>query len=238
MKGGHEFPTADRQGGRGARATRGAGGEEAGRQPGPAAGVRAQWGTRVDAGNARHRANLGLNDESVEGLAKTTGNERFAWTPTGVLPDVRQRLPWGSRRALRGCDRGAKARGGVEEDVDLDVDDLKAWTESFKDLFGEATGDEFPRTPRSSSSGHPRRLRLVDRRPAPSHFGASTGFRTSVGTASTCSRWCSATRGTARARRGFSRDEITGSPLRQAIPAHRQGETWWSACAPRTTCTT
>ena len=38
--------------------------------------------------------NLGLNDESVEGLATTTGNERFAWDSyRRFVPDVRQRLP-------------------------------------------------------------------------------------------------------------------------------------------------
>ena len=59
--------------------------------------------------------NLGLNDESVEGLAARTGQRALR---VGLLPplraDVRQRRPRRPRRALRGRDPAVKADRGVE----------------------------------------------------------------------------------------------------------------------------
>ena len=54
--------------------------------------------------------NLGLNDESVEGLAARTGNPRFAWDSyrrlVQMFGDVVRGVP---RRALRGRDRAASS---------------------------------------------------------------------------------------------------------------------------------
>ena len=92
--------------------------------------------------------NLGLNDESVEGLARSTDNERFAW-------DSYRRFVQMFGNVCRGIkgDRfeelieAAKRDSGVEEDVELGVAELKALTERFKELFSEETGEDFPQDP-------------------------------------------------------------------------------------------
>jgi pyruvate, orthophosphate dikinase len=92
--------------------------------------------------------NLGLNDESVEGLGKKTGNERFAW-------DAYRRFVQMFGNVSRGIDgeryedliKERKKRAGVKEDTDLSVDDLKALTREFKKLFQQETGEEFPQDP-------------------------------------------------------------------------------------------
>src|SRR5215218_5413086 len=70
--------------------------------------------------------NLGLNDESVEGLARTTGNERFAWDSyrrvVQVFGSVWRGVP-GER--YEDLIKEAKGEAGVKEDVELDVDALR-----------------------------------------------------------------------------------------------------------------
>ena len=185
--------------------------------------------------------NLGLNDESVEGLAKTTGNERFAWDSyrrfCQMFGNVCRGVP-GER--FEDLIEERKREAGVEDDVDLDVDDLKALTESFKDLFGEETGDEFPEDPQEqlkqaihavfdSWTGdravHYRRINRI-----PDEWGTAVNVQQMVfGNKGDSS--CSGV--------AFSRDEITGEPTPSATscPTPRV-RTWCRACALRTTCTT
>src|SRR4051812_7953170 len=93
--------------------------------------------------------NLGLNDRSVEGLAGATDNDRFAW-------DSYRRFVQMFGDVVRGVDvdafedaiQEAKDAKGVKQDTELDADDLKQLTERFKQLFREATDDEFPQEPR------------------------------------------------------------------------------------------
>ena len=86
--------------------------------------------------------NLGLNDESVEGLGRTTASRG---TPTGASCRCS-----GTSAAASPGERfeelieERKREAGVEEDTELSVDDLKALTEAFK----EAYEDEFPQEPR------------------------------------------------------------------------------------------
>jgi pyruvate,orthophosphate dikinase len=92
--------------------------------------------------------NLGLNDESVEGLAQTTGNERFAWDSyrrfTQMFGNVCRGIP-GER--YEDLIKDAKRDAGASEDVELDVEHLKALTQRFKDVFREETGEDFPQDP-------------------------------------------------------------------------------------------
>ncbi|MGZ5338390.1 MAG: pyruvate, phosphate dikinase [Thermoleophilaceae bacterium] len=158
--------------------------------------------------------NLGLNDESVEGLAKTTGNERFAWDSyrrfCQMFGNVCRGVP-GER--FEDLIEERKRKAGVEDDVDLGVDDLKALTESFKDLFGQETGDEFPEDPQEqlkqaihavfdSWTGdravHYRRINRI-----PDEWGTAVNVQQMVfGNKGDSS--CSGV--------AFSRDEITGEP--------------------------
>ncbi len=80
--------------------------------------------------------NLGLNDVSVEGLIRQTGNERFAWDSyrrfvqmfSSVVMDVDGQL-------FEDAITEMKEKKGVKLDTDLDADDLKELTSIFKDIF-------------------------------------------------------------------------------------------------------
>jgi pyruvate,orthophosphate dikinase len=93
--------------------------------------------------------NLGLNDESVEGLARATGNERFAW-------DAYRRLVQMYGNVVEGVDAHAfeqalaalKESRRVRDDVDLRADDLRELVERFKEIYRDGTGSDFPQDPR------------------------------------------------------------------------------------------
>jgi pyruvate,orthophosphate dikinase len=93
--------------------------------------------------------NLGLNDESVEGLARATGNERFAW-------DAYRRLVQMYGNVVDGVDAHAfeqalaalKESRRVRDDVDLPADDLRELVERFKEIYRDGTGSDFPQDPR------------------------------------------------------------------------------------------
>jgi pyruvate,orthophosphate dikinase len=93
--------------------------------------------------------NLGLNPDSVRGLAERTGNERFAWDSyrrlVQMFGNVVRDVP-GER--YESAIAEIKRDRGVELDTELDVDDLRALTESFEAIFRDQTGEEFPREPR------------------------------------------------------------------------------------------
>jgi pyruvate,orthophosphate dikinase len=92
--------------------------------------------------------NVGLNDESVEGLAKQTGSQRFAW-------DSYRRLLQMFGKTVMGVDGDhfeeaideAKNAKGVRNDVDLDDGDLRALVNQFKKIIVSQTGREFPLEP-------------------------------------------------------------------------------------------
>ncbi len=92
--------------------------------------------------------NLGLNDVSVQGLARATGNERFAW-------DSYRRFVQMFANVVRGVSSEhieeqitlLKARRGVHLDTELDVDALRELTAAFKRLFHEQTAEPFPEDP-------------------------------------------------------------------------------------------
>ncbi|MFN2488578.1 MAG: pyruvate, phosphate dikinase [Actinomycetota bacterium] len=92
--------------------------------------------------------NVGLNDESVEGLVRQTNSERFAW-------DSYRRLLQMFGKTVMGVDgdlfeeaiEELKEDKSVTNDVDLDTDDLKRLVARFKDIIETATGREFPQDP-------------------------------------------------------------------------------------------
>src|SRR5215210_1790310 len=87
--------------------------------------------------------NLGLNDESVAGLARTTDNERFAWDSyrrfVQMFGNVCRGIP-GER--YEDLIKEEKSGAGVKEDVELDVERLRELTTRFKELFREETGED------------------------------------------------------------------------------------------------
>ena len=92
--------------------------------------------------------NVGLNDQSVDGLAKQTGSERFAW-------DSYRRLLQMFGKTVMGVDgdrfedtiEHAKQAKGVLNDVDLDEGDLRRLVDAFKRVIAEDADREFPQDP-------------------------------------------------------------------------------------------
>ena len=94
--------------------------------------------------------NIGLNDESVLGLAAVSGNERFAW-------DSYRRLIQMFGKTVLDIDGDLfsdaldelKAERGVKGDTELTAEDLKGLVETFKGIVKEQTGNDFPQDPRT-----------------------------------------------------------------------------------------
>ena len=158
--------------------------------------------------------NLGLNDRSVEGLARVTGNDRFAWDSyrrfVQMFGNVCRGVP-GER--LEEAIKERKRAAGVTEDTELSVDDLRALTDDFKALYRERTGEDFPQDPREQLRQAIRAVfdswmgdRAVEYRKInriPDEWGTAVNVQQMVfGNKGEDS--CSGV--------AFSRDEITGAP--------------------------
>ncbi|HJP90021.1 MAG TPA: pyruvate, phosphate dikinase, partial [Candidatus Limnocylindrales bacterium] len=93
--------------------------------------------------------NLGLNEETLQGLIKLTGNERFGWDAYRRFIQMFGRIVM-DVKAER-FDEPLEARkhqhGKDARDTDLRVDDLKALVEEFKAVVKADTGREFPSDP-------------------------------------------------------------------------------------------
>ena len=143
--------------------------------------------------------NLGLNDESVEGLAKQTENERFAWDSYRRFVQMFGNVARGiAGEAFEDAIKEVKQERGVEDDTELDVDDLKALTRSSRTLTRSTPARSSRRTRRSSCGWRSARCSTPGPASAPSTTGASTASPTTGAPRSTSSRWCSATRATRR----------------------------------------
>ena len=92
--------------------------------------------------------NLGLNERTVQALAKNTDNERFAYDSyrrfVQMYGDVVLLVPPAKYEKL--LDE-YKERRGVEADTGLTADDLKNLVQDFKALAEEKTGKPFPEDP-------------------------------------------------------------------------------------------
>ena len=92
---------------------------------------------------------IGLNDESVLGLVKQTGNERFAFDSYRRLIQMFGKTVLDVDGTLfEGALHAAKEAKGTRNDLDLDADDLRALVDAYKAIVLEQTGREFPQEPR------------------------------------------------------------------------------------------
>src|SRR5437868_2938841 len=98
--------------------------------------------------------NLGLNDESVEGLAKQTSDERFAY-------DSYRRFIQMYGRIVQGIDGEefdrlldtAREWDGVTSDAAISADTLRRLVQRFQDVVKRETGKEFPQEPEEQLRG-------------------------------------------------------------------------------------
>ncbi len=95
--------------------------------------------------------NLGLNDDSVQGLAKQSeGDWRFAYDSHRRFVQMFGKIVMGipGDEFEHKLDEYKEKKGEGAQDTDLDADDLKALLADFRDIYREHTGDEFPQQPR------------------------------------------------------------------------------------------
>jgi len=91
--------------------------------------------------------NIGLNSKTVEGLAKATGNPRFAYDAFRRLLDMYGDVVLGiEHEQFEEKLEAIKDEEGVFDDVELSVDALKKLTEEYKKVYTE-NGVEFPEDP-------------------------------------------------------------------------------------------
>jgi pyruvate, orthophosphate dikinase len=93
--------------------------------------------------------NIGLNDESVQGLARQADNDRFAW-------DSYRRLIQMFGKTVLGIDGehfedaldAVKKQKGTSSDLDLEAGDLRGLVDEYKRIVEKQAGREFPQEPR------------------------------------------------------------------------------------------
>ncbi|MFH1722268.1 MAG: pyruvate, phosphate dikinase [Candidatus Altiarchaeota archaeon] len=98
--------------------------------------------------------NLGLNEETLKGIIKKTGNERFAWDSyrrfvqmygdvvLGLKPESKQ-----EEDPFEEVIQEVKGKEGVKQDSDLSVDALKELVVKFKKLINDKKKLDFPTDP-------------------------------------------------------------------------------------------
>jgi pyruvate,orthophosphate dikinase len=158
--------------------------------------------------------NLGLNDKSVEGLAKKTENDRFAWDSYRRFVQMFGNVCRGvSGEKIEDAIKRRKKDAGVKLDTELSTDDLKGLVDDFKELYRDETDEDFPQDPReqlqqairavfdSWMGPRAREYRRINR--IPDEWGTAVSVQQMVfGNKGDSS--CSGV--------AFSRDEIDGSP--------------------------
>ncbi|MET8449723.1 pyruvate, phosphate dikinase [Streptomyces sp. NPDC005209] len=170
---------------------------------------------------------VGLTDDSVLGLAKASGSERFAWDSYRRLVQMFGSTVMGvdASRFEEAMTRLKEARG-APDDLHLDASDLAGLTDTYKDLVLDGTGEEFPQSPAEQlrravlavfRSWNGARARLYRRR---------EGIPDDLGTAVTVQRMVFGNLGAdSGSGVAFTRDPATGRPgLYGDYLADAQGE--------------
>lgn len=98
--------------------------------------------------------NLGLNDVTVEGLASSSQNPRFAWDSYRRFIQMYSDVVMGMNSSMLEVTlEDLKDEKGYKLDTELSVDDLKKLVKKFKDLVQQTTGRSFPVDPREQLWG-------------------------------------------------------------------------------------
>ena len=98
--------------------------------------------------------NLGLNDEVVEGLARKTGNERFAYDSYRRFVQMYGDVVLGMKPVnkedidpFEAIIMDVKKQRGISLDNEMNVEELKQLVSAFKTAIKQQTGKEFPTNP-------------------------------------------------------------------------------------------
>jgi len=92
--------------------------------------------------------NLGMNDAVAEGLARLTGDRRFAMDTYRRFLQMFGSIALGvPKERFHEALEDLKRRRGVRQDVELTADDLAELVETFQAIIRQATGSPFPQDP-------------------------------------------------------------------------------------------
>jgi pyruvate,orthophosphate dikinase len=92
--------------------------------------------------------NLGMNDKTVEAMAKKTGNARFAWDSYRRFIQMFANVVMGINTSILESQlEDLKEARSYTEDTELDADDLKELVEVYKQVLMEEFGKTFPQDP-------------------------------------------------------------------------------------------
>ena len=92
--------------------------------------------------------NLGLNEKSVNGLAKVTGNERFAWDAYRRLVQMYSSVVIGlPKEELEHRLRALKTKLNIKDDTQVPAGGWRELVGDYKAYFKQKTGNDFPEDP-------------------------------------------------------------------------------------------
>ncbi len=98
--------------------------------------------------------NLGLNDETVRGLEKASGDERFAWDSYRRFVQMYGSVVLGvDHHRFEEIIEETKVETGAVEDTELSAADWRRVVAGYKAMVEEATGAPFPMEPQAQLSG-------------------------------------------------------------------------------------
>lgn len=92
--------------------------------------------------------NLGLNNQSVQGLAKVTNNQRFAWDAFRRFVQMYSSVVIGlPKEELEAKLRAMKKKFGVKDDTQVTAEGWQELVSQYKSYFRQKTGNDFPENP-------------------------------------------------------------------------------------------
>ncbi|MEE8110447.1 MAG: pyruvate, phosphate dikinase, partial [bacterium] len=92
--------------------------------------------------------NLGLNDESIRGLASRSGSERFAYDSYRRFLTMFGDVVLGVKHAkFEKCLEALREREGVRQDTEVSMEGLRSLVEEYKALIRQEVGKDFPQAP-------------------------------------------------------------------------------------------
>ena len=135
--------------------------------------------------------NLGLNDETVEGLSEQSGNPRFAWDSYRRFIQMYSDVVMGMNASVLDVTmEDLKEEKKLKNDTDLTVEDLKFLVKKFKNQVRESTGGVFPSDPFEQLWGAisavfrswntPRAVTYRELHGYPSHWGTAVNIQSMV----------------------------------------------------------
>ena len=162
--------------------------------------------------------NLGLNDETVEGIIRQSGNERFGWDSyrrfVQMYGDVVMGLKPEDKDAHDPFEEvmdALKDEKGIKADLDMTVSDLKELVARYKKLISEKLGKEFPTDPKEQLWGAIGAVFMSWNTPRAVLYRKMNGFDDNWGTAVNVQAMVFGNRGESCATGvAFTRDPATG----------------------------